>query len=96
MRNLKNSKIPHTARLLAFAAAHGKNNISFNPRSANPPHWKDGYIRPARNTEYAGYPELDTRRIFIRKKGRYRKKEARRKKRDVNSSQARTKDTARW
>lgn len=36
VRNLKNSKTPHTSQLFAFAAAHSKNNISFNPRSANP------------------------------------------------------------
>jgi len=36
VRNLKNSKTLHTPQLFAFAAAHGKNNISFNPRSANP------------------------------------------------------------
>lgn len=42
--NLKNSKTPHTPQLFAFAAAHGKNNISFNPRSANP---VEEYVCPA-------------------------------------------------
>jgi len=36
VRILKNSKTLHTPQLFAFAAAHSKNNISFNPRSANP------------------------------------------------------------
>jgi len=36
VRNLKNSKTPHTAQLFTFVSAHGKNNISFKPRSANP------------------------------------------------------------